>query len=441
MKKFSDPKMENQPYMNDQSPEVEEINDYFMPGFDPDDIPSLWKIKQNLSLLNAFTTIFRGDPTGISVRLHVLSEMSLRPADNTSWDVTELRQNFAYLTDTAFDTVVRRLRGGILISYDREKISYSVTPLGFQVNSAVSYFLKSYEDDGLGLLTGIIFAGDAMGNISSADLAHLLNRLGQLEQELLSAIETASEPTIKKARKRFETIRKRIEQGTDVIRRIAKNQDMDRETHKLGQKVAHAQSRLVRVTSLFQRAMNDIDRQRMHLGSSGISTSDLNQYLMNSTNDGLTSLLEGSIGIPSQPTFILSDLLIDVAEYELVEREREEQEEFKLPDPINSPEEENILEEDNPHLISLVNDIAGLKEETVPLKSSIPKESFEVTSYRLSMLSLADAPSEAAANTSLTELVNLPIEIKIEHGSENVMRDGVKTISKGVVRRRDDSRK
>lgn len=435
IKKMSISQNPDQPDHENLFPEEEDIQDYFVQGFDADDIPSLWGLKQKSQTLNAFTTIFRGEMTGIMVRLHILSEMSSRPADTASWGLSELRHNFAYLTDTAFDTVMRRLRGGGLIAYDREENSYSVTPLGLQVNSAITYLFKSYEDEGLGLLTGILYAGEAMSNLSKEELAHLLNRLGQLEQELLSAVDSASEPTIVKARERFEAIWKRIEQGTDIIRRIAEKGDMDRETHRLGQRVARAQSRLARVTSIFQRAMNDIDRQRMHLGSSGISTSDLNRYLMNRETDELIALLDGSIGITVQPVLLLSDLLADVAEGELFEKQREE-EEFRLPEPVESPLEESIMEEDIPHLTELIKDVMDIEKESAPLKAVIPREGFEVSSYRLSMLSLTDSSSKDEGDGLVSELVNLPVELYIEDGAEEVMEHGVSTISKGDIKRK-----
>lgn len=413
----------------------EEIQDYFVPGFDIDEIPSLWGLKQKAPLLNAFTTLFRGEPTGVIVRLHVLSDLSIRPAETPFWDLSNLRRRFAYLTETAFDTVIRRLRGGGLISYDREGNRYAITPLGLQVNGAVSHFLRSYEEEGLGLLTGLLYAGEAMGSLSQEELAHLLNRLGQLEQELISAVESASEQAILKARERFKAVWKRIEQGTEIIRRISRNREMDRETHRLGQKIALFQSRLTRVTSIFQRAMNDIDRQRMHLGNSGVSTSDLNRYLMNRSADELAVFLEGAVGVPAQPIVLLTDLLADVAEYELIEREKEEKEAWRLPNLIYSEAEEGLLKEELPHLKGLIDDVTETEEASLPLKSVIPKESFEVSSYRLSMLSLAGGGSESKGEDLLTEWVRLPLRVEMEEGVEEVRAHGVWTVSKGEIKK------
>lgn len=413
----------------------EEIQDYFVPGFDIDEIPSLWGLKQKAPLLNAFTILFRGEPTGVLVRLHVLSDLSIRPAETPFWELSALRHHFAYLTETAFDTVIRRLRGGGLISYDREGNSYAITPLGLQVNGAVSHFLRSYEEEGLGLLTAFLYAGEAMGSLSREELAHLLNRLGQLEQELVSAVDSASEPAILKARERFEAVWKRIEQGTEIIRRISRNREMDRETHRLGQKIALFQSRLTRVASIFQRAMNDIDRQRVHLGNSGISTSDLNRYLMNRSMDELAAFLKGAMGIPAQPILLLTDLLADVAEYELIDREKEEKEAWRLPDLIYSEAEAGFMKEELPHLKDLIGDVTETEEVSLSLKSVIPRESFEVSSYRLSMLSLTGGRTETKGGDLLTQWAGLPLRVEIEEGVEEVKAHGVWSLSKGEIKK------
>lgn len=412
----------------------EEIQDYFTSNFDPDDIPSLWNLKQKSSLLNAFATIFRGEPTGVLVRIHVLSEMSIRPAETPFWELSELRYQFAYLTETAFETVIRRLRGGGLIGYDRERNSYSMTPLGLEVSGTLSHFLRAHEEEGFGLLTSILYGDEAIGHISKEELAHLLSRLGQVEEELMSAVDSASEPEIIKARERFETVWKRIQQGTDVIRRIAKNRDMGREIHRLGQRVASAQSRLARVTSIFQRAINDIDRQRMHLGSSGISTSDINRYLMNRTIDEIVPLLEGAMGISAQPALLLTDLLGDVAEYELVDKERERKEAWNLPELVNADEEE-VPEKAIPYFDELVKDITNLGDDPFSLRDVIPKMDYEVSSYRLSMLSLTKNVLHSKRENPLPQPDDLSVSMETEEGEEEVMKYGVLAISKGAIKR------
>lgn len=90
---------------------IEDIKNYFIEGIDTEDIIPLWHLIQKQSLLDAFITLFRGTKSDILIRLFVLSEM-VSKVDPPVWPMSELRYVFGYLSETAFDTVLRRLRDG-----------------------------------------------------------------------------------------------------------------------------------------------------------------------------------------------------------------------------------------------------------------------------------------------------------------------------------------
>lgn len=408
---------------------LDEIKNYFIEGIDTEDIIPLWHLFQKQSLLDAFITLFRGTQSDILIRLFILSEM-VSKVDPPSWSMAELRHTFSYLTETAFETVVKRLRDGGLISYDRENNSYSVTPIGQKVQSSISLFLKSDEDEGIGMLTGLVYASEVTGTLGREELEHLLYRLNQLEQEMIEAIESASEHRIIKARKRLEAVWRYIEKGTEIIKKIAENSEMDRVSHRLGQQIGYAQSSLAKFASIFQRALNEIDKQRVHLGNSGVSTSDLNRYLMSLNIEELIAFMDG-LRTTACPIFLLTDITADIAEYELIERERQKDEDWILPKLSESPAADDVFTDDLLQLQELYSDAASIEEDTF-LHAIIPKRNFEESAYRLSMISLIGDKGEAAGSHMLN-FVNLPLTALFTDEIEEVMRCGVKTISKGTL--------
>ncbi len=419
------------------SPEPEDdsggyTESFFAPNIDPDDITPFWALRQKLPLLNAFITLFRGTETDILLRLLVLSEMLSR-LQHPSWGMAELRHAFGYLTDTALETTLKRLREGGLISYDREQNTYSVTPLGQKAQSALNLFLKTDEDEGIGMLTGVVYASEVAGTLGREELQHLLYRLNQLEQEMIGAMESMSEHRILRARQRFETIWHYIEKGTEIIKKIAGTGELDRQAHRLAQQIGHAQSRLAKFTSLFQRVLNDIDRQRVHLGNSGVSTSDLNRYLMSLDIDTLVGLLDGALGRTVLPEFVLTDIMADIAEYELIEKERFRPEQWSLPEQVDSPPQADIHEEDFVHLEELQRELTTV-QQCCTLHELVPRESYELSAYRLSMLSLVGG-SSSEARGHMAGFVSMPFEVEFQQETEEVMNHGVKTMSKGMVRR------
>lgn len=405
---------------------------FFAPGVDPDDISSLWSLRQKGSLLDALSALFRGADIYIHLRLLVLSEM-VSKLDHPAWAMGELRHAFGYLSERAFDWVFKGLRESGLIAYDRETNSYYVTPLGQKAHSSISFFLKSEEDDGIGMLTGMVYAGEISDTLGSEELGHLLYRLNQLEYEIAYAIESSSEHQILQARERYEAIWKYLEKGTDIIKKLTKDRELDRTTHRIAQQIGHAQSKLAKFTSVFQRVLNEIDKQRVHLGNSGVSTSDIDRYLMRLTADELTALFEESLGICAEPCFLLTDVMADIAEYEIVEKERQKPEDWTLPKPVASPVAEEELLCDFALLDQLGLDVSSV-ESDMELKTFVPKNNYEESAYRLSMLALIGNNKEFGSG-HMADFVILPYDVIFDSGIEEVLKDGVKEISRGRISR------
>ena len=122
-----------------------------------------------------------------------------------------------------------------------------------------------------------------------------------------------------------------------MIEQIVQDSALDRELHRVAQQIGRAQSRLLRMTTVFQRVLNDIDRQRIHLGATGLSTSDLVFFLRQCTLDELGRLIAPHLARPVRPLFLLTDLITDQAEYELLQRKRHVAEWCELPEAQDSP--------------------------------------------------------------------------------------------------------
>ena len=147
----------------------------------------------------------------------------------------------------------------------------------------------------------------------------LAQRVSARDQQ---AVEALSEPRILHARERLTSIWSWIERGSAMIAQIVQDSALDRELHRVAQQIGRAQSRLLRMTTVFQRVLNDIDRQRVHLGATGLSTSDLVFFLRQCTLDDLERLIAPHLARPVRPLFLLTDLITDQAEYELLQRKR-----------------------------------------------------------------------------------------------------------------------
>jgi hypothetical protein len=420
---------------NDQSialPERGEMFPALAPGIDPEDITPLWLLQSKLPVLEAFITLFRGSMSDNLVRLLVLGEMGRR-GEAPEWTFAELRQTFAYMTPAPLESALRRLRGGGLLRYEAAEGAYVLTPAGLRVYGAVASLLQLTEEDDLGWITGVVRASYELGTLTPEVLSHLLYRLRRLENELQQAVESLSEPRILRARERLASIWSWVERGSAMIAQIVQDSALDRELHRVAQHIGRAQSRLLRMTTMFQRVLNDIDRQRIHLGATGLSTSDLVFYLRQCTVDELGRMIVPHLAHAVRPLFVLTDLITDQAEYELLQRKRHVAEWCELPEAQDSPLAPPQSAATFPELGRLVTQLQSEARATVPLAEVVPWGSFEESAYRLSMLSLLGDAEAAASGGPVANLASLPYRLAIAAEETVVGRAGVARMSVGQL--------
>jgi DNA-binding HxlR family transcriptional regulator len=409
------------------------------PGIDPEDIAPLWLLQSKLPVLEAFMTLFRGSMSDSLVRLLVLGEMGRR-GDAPEWTFAELRQTFAYMTPAPLDSALRRLRVGGLLRYEATQSAYVLTPAGLRVYGAVASLFQLSEEDDLGWITGVVRASYELGTLTPEVLSHLLYRLRRLETELQQAVESLSEPRILRARERLVSIWSWIERGSAMIEQIVQDSALDRELHRVAQQIGRAQSRLLRMTTVFQRVLNDIDRQRIHLGATGLSTSDLVFFLRQCRLDELVQLIAPHLARPVRPLFLLTDLITDQAEYELLQRKRHVAEWCELPEAQDSPLSPPPRAAEFPELGRLVSHLEADPRPRLPLADVVPWGSFEESAYRLSMLSLLGDAEAANSGGPVAKLASLPYTVAVEAGETVVGRAGVAWMSAGHLQHVPDSR-
>jgi len=409
--------------------------EYFRPGVEPEDLPALFPLLRSRDSLGAFTALFRGTDDEVMIRLLVLREIGHR-GEQPLWSPQELRSHFAYLDETKLKTVLHRLRDTNLLVWNAESSLYQISPHGRMALSSLSVLLKFSEEDGgeIGYITSQLAAGQAVGKIANEDLQHLLSRLNELIDEFDRAVVSGSELRIRRAEKKLSSVLNWVEKGTEIMKVIAADPDLDQATHRVAQKIGQVQSRMLRMSSSFQRTLNLLERQKVHLGQSGLSTSDIHSWLRQLDSDKLCSLLGDNMCFSVQLGYILGDIALDVSEYELIDRMRAEAEDTTLPPACEAPSAEAmpVTEEDLTRLLNLLNDL-GKIEVDVPLNTAIPAEDFATSSYRLSLAALLGDPESSAIDGAVADLARLPLVMRLTGKSVKVGLYEVETMSAGAM--------
>lgn len=412
--------------------------EYFRPGVEPADLPALFPLLRARDALAAFTALFRGADEDVLIRLLVLREIGHR-GEQPLWSPQELRAHFAYLDDTKLQTVLHRLRETDLLVWDGETAHYQISPHGRMALSALSTLLKFSDEEGgeIGYITSQLAAGQALGKVSNEDLQHLLSRLVELEEEFGRAVLSGSELRIRRAEKKLNSVIAWVEKGTEILRLIAADPDLDQATHRVAQKIGQVQSRMLRMSSVFQRTLNQLERQKVHLGQSGLSTADIHRWLRMLDTEQLAGLLDESLAFSMQIGCLLGDVALDVAEFELVDRVRAAAQDTSLPPAREAPRAGDLpsSEEDLTRLLDFLGDLRDLAENA-PLEAAIPAEDFATSSYRLSLAALLGDADFGALDGAVADLARLPLLLLLSGESVAVGRHGVEAMSGGRVEKK-----
>ncbi|HSW13284.1 MAG TPA: hypothetical protein VLI06_10630 [Solimonas sp.] len=415
----------------DSAPDAR-LQDFFRPGYEPADVAALAPLLQARDSLGALMTVFHGTESAVVIRLLVLREVAAR-GDRPSWSPSELRDRFAYLDPAKLENVMQRLRENGLLQWDTEASTYQLSPRGRMVVTALATLIR-FDDQGeeLGYIAGQIAAGSVLGRIGTEELQHLLSRLNGLREEFEQAVVSRSERRIRAAESRLEQVWHWVEKSIEIIDRIKDHLD-DPAVQDVAFRIARVQSSLLSLSSVFQRELNKLESQRIHLGSSGLSSADLAAWLRSRTPAQLVSLCDDAVSVLPRNALALGDLLLDVAEFELIDKLRPEKLDTPLPPVEGTHTVELPGEEQAPQLLEWLEELGSLPA-VASIEDCVPHRDFEHSSYRYSLLSLLGDPESKTLTGPTADLARLPRRwVPGEDMLVEVRRAGVARISAGRI--------
>jgi hypothetical protein len=394
---------------------------HFQPHIAADEIEQVFHLKRAQPLLQVFTALFHGGFEGVLVRLLVLRELA---ADTSvsSFSRADINTRLAYLLPESLETVLMRLRSNQLLAWDAQQAVYRVTPMARNVLSAIDSLLGLGQDEDeaeMGFLLSQVAGAQAVGGVTVEQLQHLLGRLNDLTEEFRDAIASGSEFRLRESQDKWHMACDWVEKGSEILRAITSDEGADSATHRAAQAIGRAQSALLNMQGMFSRALNQIERQRVHLGQSGLSTTDIKRWLL--AHDDLSQLADGAIDQPVVPLFITPAEMIDVAETELLTERAASAIQNGLPTGQDAPTTINdapAMQRELDDWLARLSDFAALGNfprvaeeapKSVPVHESLLPASFAVASYRASLLPLLGDASEASLQGATAELARLPM--------------------------------
>ena len=404
--------------------DADSLQAHFHAGISADEIEQVFHLKRAQPTLQAFTALFHGGADGVLIRLLVLRELAADTA-SSAFSRADINQKLAYLLPESLETVLTRLRTHGLLAWDAQAAVYRITPMARNVLSALDTLLSMGQADDeaeMGFLLSQVAGAQAVGGVTVEQLKHLLGRLVDLTEEFRDAIASGSEFRLRTSQAKWHMACDWVEKGSQILRAITADERADAATHKAAQAIGRAQSSLLNMQGMFSRALNQIERQRVHLGQSGLSTTDVKRWLL--AHPDLSSLAEGAIDRPVMPLFVTPAEMIDVAETELLAERNAAVGQAGLPVGQDAPLTVNdapAIQAELDDWLARLSDFANLGNfpsfsedgpKSVPIQDSLLPASFAVASYRASLLPLLGDAAEASLQGATAQLARLPITFR-----------------------------
>lgn len=383
------------------------LAEFFAPGIVPQDVPQFFPLHEAKPLIGAMIALFRGGDDEVLVRLVVLREIGLR-ADAPDWSPRELETHFAFFASAKLNTVLSRLREHELLLWDAERRVYRLSSAGRMVLASLSNLLSfsAEADSELGFYASQIAAGSAVGRLSPESLSHLLARLAELEESFSQAVASGSESRLRAAQSQLESVWKWMEKGNEVLKNLAESGFADDTSWRLAQEIGSRQSRIMRMSSVFQRELAAIARQQIHLSQGGLTSSELANWLKERSIGELVALSEHQLAVVPEPIFVLPDVMVDNTE-EFIEREQPARRVSIMPPPAEIEYVRDVPHEPPPQLAALTRLLSGLSA-SISTTDAVVGDNFSAASYRMSLLAFI---GEQNVDPELAPLAALPLTV------------------------------
>ena len=282
--------------------------------------PLAGALQARSTLIHALRGLFSGPQAHVQLRLLCFMELATQPQARLARD--EVNRLFHMLLPDALESALKRLRDIGLLAWDATAQDYHLPALAQQVHGLLASLTTppaQIEEDEMATLLAHVAGAQKQGLVNANQLKHLHAQLARLHDEFAEAIASGSESRLRAAQPRFDRALDLVDRAgqalTALIRAEHDDPRLEREARAIGQE----QARLLAMASQFTRALQQADRQRVTLGSTGLTTSDVRLWLQN--HPALDTLLGEALSLPVRTVLVSQHDLIDVAEGEF-ERDR-----------------------------------------------------------------------------------------------------------------------
>jgi len=398
--------------------------------------PLAWALHQRLDLIDAIRGLLNGPQAATRLRLWAFMELASQPQGRLTRD--DVNRLFHVLRPEALDMVLKRLRDLDLLVWDATAQDYHLSPLAGQVHGLLAPLTKATpgDDDEMASLLAQVAGAQALGLADASQIKHLHAQLARLHDDFADAIASGSEAMLRAAQPRFDRALALVDKAGEALTALIRSDFEDPRLEKEARALGQGQARLLSMASQFTRALQQADRQRVTLGTTGITSSDVRQWLQQ--HPALHALLGDALATGVRPVFVSQHDLVDVAEGEFERDRPDPQRSTGLPPPAAAAAGSMETLRMPVELEDLITKLAAWNAaademRTRPVREAVLGGRFAQAAYRLQLLPLLGDAQARTLQGQTGDLARSPWRVELTPTVDTVDDAHVAALSAGEL--------
>jgi len=388
--------------------DVVQFEDLFRDPAYPQEHALSFVLGQKQPAIDALRGLFSGSPALVKLRLWCFLELSAQPQGRLSRD--DVNQLFHAVLPDPLDAALKRLRDLDLLVWDATAQDYHLSPLAHQTQALLAPLAAAPRDDELSGLLAQVAGSQQLGVVDASQLQHLHAQLARLHDDFAEAIASGSEARLRLAQPRFDRALSLVDKAGQALSAIIQDHNDSPRLERAARALGQDQARLLSMASQFTRALQQADRQRVTLGSSGLTSSDVRSWLQH--HHDLPGLIGEALSIGVRPIFVTQHDLLDVAEGEFDRDRPDPQRSSSLPPPAMADAGTLDILSLPPELGQLIGLLGRWATPEAPadhpLSETILGGRFAHAAYRLQLMPLLGDAQAQALQSPTGELARAP---------------------------------
>lgn len=420
-------------------PESGSFEGYFRDPSFAAESPLAWALGQRLETVEALRGLLSGGQAAARLRVWAFLELASHPQGRLQRD--DINQLFHALRPEPMEAVLKRLRDLGLLVWDATAQDYHLSGLAQQVHSLLAPLTRTAsDDDEMASLLAQVAGAHALGLSDASQIKHLHGQLARLHDEFADAIASGSEARLREAQPRFERALKLVERAGEALTALIRSEHEDPRLEREARALGHGQARLLAMASQFTRALQQADRQRVTLGTTGITSSDVRHWLQ--SHPAVHELLGDSLSATVRPVFVSQHDLMDVAESEFERDRPDPQRSTGLPPPAQAAAGELEILRMPEELHFMIRQLAAWSGEGSgeaadgappqrPVREAVLGGRFAQAAYRMQLLPLLGDAQARSLHGQTGDLARSPWRVLLQPLIEEVDDHHVAALSAG----------